>query len=752
MTTAYAYEQLSDARQRIRLLYLDPATSATDELRGSLVQVDVNLQPAPEYEALSYAWGEPVLSDTLCLDGRGSHAITANLRQCLVSLRKADETRVLWVDAVCINQNDTREKERQVALMGKIYQAAQRALIWLGGSSTNMEWLTSHTGSAWGNDHGINSCTVAYRDGKRMLFWRESQQSTSSEESTAVNAVHIQAVEAPAEGEAFTFTSQSGRQMAVILGNRSSSPLPPDVVPLDGFRLLRRRAAERLGTDLHDLHLQQSLLRDAAIFKPVESLLGNDEVERALRYGIDEVYTNPWFTRMWVVQEVCLAPKAVILHRRCEMDWQDFSIAMHLLRACVTEEGAVIPAPAAFDRACELVRITGIYKAAGTLTKTADQRILFVSRLSLMLRGQKCSLEHDRVYALLNLQPEGSPFGSIVPDYTKPVLQVFREFTAELLSRGIIDVLCDAGAWERNDVPLMGFMLPTSSLLPTWVPDLRQENRNSHLPWLKHYFRQRLASTLISDPAATPVTVVETGEGFGLNVEILVIDKIQAALEAPDFPPRKVYDPERETSFDAVVKHVKKCRQLYESYRDPEGYPFGLSANANAETAFWATLVSFSEYTGTPSSVLGMILLAEGLQDMSCQFQKHCLDDDGVFAGGRESLDIEVRRRELLERLEDSGNPDKGFEFTTALVMYDMIRAAMNGTRFIVTRTGFVGLAPPTPIFDRDVIAMIRGTRIPFILRPVSGRESSYTLVGSCYVYGLMDWIIDGNYNPAHIF
>ena len=201
MATKYAYKQLTSIHQTIRLLYLEPAASEGDDLHGSLVPVCIDLEPAPAYEALSYAWGDPVFPAKLFLDGRGYHGITANLSQCLTSLRRVDTTRVLWVDAVCINQDDLREKEAQVALMGTIYKSATRALIWLGESSPNLEWIAS-----LGNSNAAGGCAVTYRDGKRLIIWSENnwRPSTSSEDISPPRASHIGVIEAPPDAESFT--------------------------------------------------------------------------------------------------------------------------------------------------------------------------------------------------------------------------------------------------------------------------------------------------------------------------------------------------------------------------------------------------------------------------------------------------------------------------------------------------------------------------------------------------------------------
>jgi hypothetical protein len=58
--------------------------------------------------------------------------ITKSLRSALFYLRKSDEPRTLWVDAICINQNDLKERGDQVRNMGEIYSRTSRTVVWLG--------------------------------------------------------------------------------------------------------------------------------------------------------------------------------------------------------------------------------------------------------------------------------------------------------------------------------------------------------------------------------------------------------------------------------------------------------------------------------------------------------------------------------------------------------------------------------------------------------------------------------------------
>lgn len=99
------------------------------------------IKHAADYEALSYTWGSPSLSETLVVhSGLMSSAnpqpsilrIRPNLSEALRYLRLRDEARVVWIDALCINQDDLEEREHQVARMANIYSRARKVIAWLG--------------------------------------------------------------------------------------------------------------------------------------------------------------------------------------------------------------------------------------------------------------------------------------------------------------------------------------------------------------------------------------------------------------------------------------------------------------------------------------------------------------------------------------------------------------------------------------------------------------------------------------------
>lgn len=100
----------------------------------------------PEYEALSYTWGSSNSPVIAIVQTEGDHSISTqthkmfigqNLACALRSLRFPERTRTLWVDAVCINQQDINERNTQVPRMGDIYSLAKSVVIWLGPESDN---------------------------------------------------------------------------------------------------------------------------------------------------------------------------------------------------------------------------------------------------------------------------------------------------------------------------------------------------------------------------------------------------------------------------------------------------------------------------------------------------------------------------------------------------------------------------------------------------------------------------------------
>lgn len=85
----------------------------------------------PIHHALSYVWGDAAHKETIvCNDAPVE--VMKNLHRAVGQLCPQFPDRVLWVDSLCINQNDSTEKVGQVAMMGEVFAAACNVICGLG--------------------------------------------------------------------------------------------------------------------------------------------------------------------------------------------------------------------------------------------------------------------------------------------------------------------------------------------------------------------------------------------------------------------------------------------------------------------------------------------------------------------------------------------------------------------------------------------------------------------------------------------
>ena len=176
---SYRYSPLRP--NEIRLLHLFPADNKIDMISSELKVASLN-DPRLRYEALSYTWGHGEATEKMWIQGGGQRArkqpnetpeqrstatpkerlraaiwrvaqeereknrtfyVRPNLSDALRHLRnysdpspkqsrEQPQTLVLWIDNICVNQEDSSEKSSQVRMMAKIYKHAKSVFVWLG--------------------------------------------------------------------------------------------------------------------------------------------------------------------------------------------------------------------------------------------------------------------------------------------------------------------------------------------------------------------------------------------------------------------------------------------------------------------------------------------------------------------------------------------------------------------------------------------------------------------------------------------
>ncbi|EJT73604.1 hypothetical protein GGTG_07460 [Gaeumannomyces tritici R3-111a-1] len=183
----YTYEPIDLSKKAIRLLRLFRAVDPEDDIKCEIFQslLDEDQALNVEYEALSYTWSDAidegprpgkapgpkriliqVINDLCTLH------VTENLYMALKHLRLPDSDRILWIDAICINQdeheNEKGEKNHQVGQMNIVYSSAQNVIIWLGpGSSAITELFCA---SAKLHEHAAQQCLLMGQT--RLEMWK----------------------------------------------------------------------------------------------------------------------------------------------------------------------------------------------------------------------------------------------------------------------------------------------------------------------------------------------------------------------------------------------------------------------------------------------------------------------------------------------------------------------------------------------------------------------------------------------------
>lgn len=129
----YEYDDLNfGLGQQIRLVAVLPGEDS-DPVRCEILHV--YLDDSPIFEAISYSWalenGDDSKSRMIQLENGAVVHVSVNCEAALRQLRSSSEKRLLWIDAICINQTNVSERNHQVGLMDRIFSSAQKVIMFI---------------------------------------------------------------------------------------------------------------------------------------------------------------------------------------------------------------------------------------------------------------------------------------------------------------------------------------------------------------------------------------------------------------------------------------------------------------------------------------------------------------------------------------------------------------------------------------------------------------------------------------------
>jgi hypothetical protein len=245
----------------IRVFSLD-AGAFGDPIFGRLT-VD-ELDVAEPFDALSYSCGPPILSCSITINGAPGFRITQNLWNALQRVRKTDSDRRIWIDAVCIDQEDEREKSSQVRHMHAVYSRAEEVCIYWGECADQSPNFTSIFEGHFELNLLIDIDLHPVRRGDEVESWHDTELEASR--STHVdNLVPHEAI------------------------NYGAFKYPPSqrTLMLEGCT----PAIAQILAGIFSVALEQKLLGDLWSDGPLHQL---------------------WWKRLWTVQELLLAKHPVV--------------------------------------------------------------------------------------------------------------------------------------------------------------------------------------------------------------------------------------------------------------------------------------------------------------------------------------------------------------------------------------------------------------------------------------------------------
>jgi hypothetical protein len=178
--------------------------------------------------------------------------------------------------------------------------------------------------------------------------------------------------------------------------------------------------------------------------------------------GLATLLGNPWFCRMWVLQEVTLARQLTLMFGQRSMDWDvfsDFLLAVHV-EDLVFQLQTSIPLVAATRRGIDMAQRMLEFREQGANNLVLSEVLLNVSAL-------QATKAHDKIYGVLGLFEHLKDDILLRPQYELPVHEVYQ--------RAMLHALQSSQPLAL--LPLAGIGRPRALKSYSWVPDFQEIDR-----------------------------------------------------------------------------------------------------------------------------------------------------------------------------------------------------------------------------------------------------------------------------------
>ena len=707
----YRYQPL-EGGSAFRLVYLSPG-QWEEPLRCEILH-DILDNPSP-YEALSYMWGDLTATTTIVIN-QHRITITKSLEAALRHLRKADEIRTLWVDALCIDQENVEERNVQVPQMWRIFSKAHGVISWLGESDEDSE-------AAFDTAEALEAARIEGSLQRQSTVAKASQgaenlpqifDSFDKRASLDADQVADIAIDQGREEvrDADTQNDDPNRLIIALDYGSTYTGIDPaydfPAIDLstswtlqDNFSKvpsvisytrtsdenqwgadLDQHAVEHIHTKLQLEVQEEQKAEHELIIQTQDAIRDLDSLEHYNWRSILNLLNRAYFGRVWVVQELFYAGGVFdTVKDRCVFQCGDRTMPRSLLLRAwrllesieVTSESYEQHGDAwMFGRSEGLKEPLKTLVNHGTLHGQPDSPEIFnvlrdacamgedkLARLITSTMSFKATDPRDKVYALLRMAQISNDDFPV--DYSRDANQVLQDITVYAIkTSGTLGIL-------------QGNRRSTNSVTPSWIPD------PTVLPvrgveWTHH---NRFASR-------SRIAYCEYVEESGLlKLDGIWISRIKKKIGPFTFG--------RTFKQDDLLPLRNYYRSLDRSHRE----------------SLWRTLIMDLDRTNAFRRARN--------HPASMEFGAMC-DSFLGEAGAQENIDVE----------------NVG-EWSASLFLTNMYDSAQRRC-VIELENGMLGLGPYDAV-SGDVIAILFGGGVCFTLR---SRNEHYQLVGDCYIHGAM--------------
>ena len=456
------------------------------------------------------------------------------------------------------------------------------------------------------------------------------------------------------------------------------------------IRLLRNLASEWKG--------QEEAPNAEEIFQvPSTQLLHWNDKERA---SVKSFLHRPWFTRIWCIQEAASTPPAIVHCGNDSILYNDIvfiAIRLHIKGA--TNAFYNIKALSSMEypgiRQTQLVQHFWQMRHSG-------MEITLANILS-MTQDLSYTNPRDRIYALLGLAVDGEdPF--LLPGYGLSPEDVFlRTATCLIVKRKSLELL-------------YGLSLPRlHSSLPSWVPSFHGRRV------VQSFHASSQLAQFNACATRSPKISLQKGTN-ALSILGAVVDTVSATTDAcfENSEEWKLNHQETAAGFLTWISQAENLSEMLQPYtatREP------------LQEAIWRTLCADHTSNG----------IAPAPKYFGLCFRVWRHDANWRLSNSLESSTYEVKAPAVQSlELEIAERVPESFKNQKASTDFGQVMASTSHRqRFCVTNNGHLGKVPVNAR-GGDRICILFGGPVPFLLRPLSGTEDMFELVGDCFVHGYM--------------